>query len=107
VPNLVVALGYLTASWTLRIDMIWSYAIRLLRYLEGRKLRSFCPRAPPSDMEMSSIFKIYSNSSYLTRGKGKFFMQGTTYPYAVNTSYYKDWWTFHWGALHDQWIEIK
>jgi hypothetical protein len=102
----VVALGYLTASWTLRIDMIWSYAVRLLRYMEGRKYRSFCPCAPPADMPLRSVFSNF-NSTYLNRGAGRFFRQGTSFPYAVNTNYYFDWWTFHYGALHDQWIEIK
>ena len=80
--------------------------VRLLRYLEGRKLRSFCPRAPPADMPLRSVFSNF-NSTYLNRGQSRFFMQGTTYPYAVNTNYYVDWWTFHYGRLHDQWIEIK
>lgn len=106
IPNMVVALGYLTASWTLRIDMIWAYACRLLAYMQAHQYTTFWAKPPPPEMPLRSVFAIF-NSSYLNRGADRFFHQGTAYPYRVNTSYYWDYWTFHYAALHDQWIDIK
>ena len=106
VPNMIVAMGYLTASWTLRIDMVFAYACRLLQHMEQRGVRSCCPRPPPADMPLQSIFSIF-NSSYLTRGSNNFFHCGNKFPYAVNHNYYVDWWTFHYGALEDQWLQLQ
>jgi hypothetical protein len=105
VPNLVVALGYLTASWTLRVDLVWSFALRLLQYMHARHLRTFRARHPPSSMPLKSIFSIF-NSTYLNRNVDRFYHCGTEYPFVYNTSYYADWWTFHYGALTDKHLDL-
>ena len=106
VPNCAVALGYLTASWTLRVDLVWTYVCRLLQYMRAQQYKSVCPRHPDAAMRKSSIFDIF-NSTYLNRGAKTFFYHGTTFPYRYNSNYYCDWWTFKYGALRDKHIEFR
>eukprot|EP00598_Pedospumella_elongata_P008637 CAMPEP_0184996978 /NCGR_PEP_ID=MMETSP1098-20130426/58211_1 /TAXON_ID=89044 /ORGANISM="Spumella elongata, Strain CCAP 955/1" /LENGTH=470 /DNA_ID=CAMNT_0027523537 /DNA_START=78 /DNA_END=1487 /DNA_ORIENTATION=+ len=90
VPNMIVALGYLTASWTLRVDLVFSYAMRLLKYMHSRHLRTFQASFPPESMPKSSIFGIFT-STYLDRNKRAFYHCGTEYPFVYNSNYYLDW----------------
>lgn len=101
VPNMVIALGYLTASWTLRVDMVFSYTMRLLAFMHARHLRTFRARSPPASMPKRSIFGIF-NSTYLNRNASVFYHCGTTYPFVYNSNYYVDYWIFHYGSVADK-----
>lgn len=107
VPNMIVALGYLTAAWTLRIDLVCSYACRLLAHIQCRGYRTVCARPPPSDMPLRPIFDFLDKATYIQRSSSRFFRQGAAYPYIVSKNYFWDYWTYHYGALQDQWIEMK
>lgn len=106
VPNMIVALGYLTASWTLRVDLVFSYAMRLLKYMHTHHLRTFRAAFPPESMPKRSIFGIFT-STYLDRNKQSFYHCGTEFPFAYNSNYYLDWWIFHYGALTDKHLTLR
>jgi monooxygenase len=102
-----VFLGYLTAAWTLRIDLVASYACRVLGHMQARGLKEFRALPPPRDMPLAPVFKFLEKATYMQRSAARFFMQGTAYPYTMSTRYFPDYWTFHYGALQDQWIEFR
>ena len=44
VPNLAVVIGYLNASWTLRVNLIGRYICRLMKHMDETATRSCTPR---------------------------------------------------------------
>jgi monooxygenase len=106
VPNFAVSLGYLTFSWTLRVDVAFSYVCRLLKYMEQHQYKSACALPPEPSMPKKSVFGIFS-STYINRNAAKFYHQGTRYPYTNNTTYYWDWLHFHYSSVNDSCMQFK
>ena len=47
VPNLVYMIGYTNASWTLKVDLVAEYVVRLLRHLRDHGLGVAVPERDP------------------------------------------------------------
>ena len=63
VPNLVYMIGYTNASWTLKVDLVAEYVVRLLRHLRDRGLRVAVPERDPDVEEAPSSTSAPATSS--------------------------------------------
>ncbi len=52
VPNLAWVFGYFRASWTLRVDIMADFIIRMFRHMEQRGARRVIPQLRPEDADM-------------------------------------------------------
>jgi monooxygenase len=46
VPNLFIASGYTNASWTLKVELMCSYAVDAMRLMRSKNFDLMCPRLP-------------------------------------------------------------
>ncbi len=53
IPNLISSFGYINASWTLRVDITFQYACRILNHMAATGAARFTPRLRPSDASMT------------------------------------------------------
>ncbi|OHV34422.1 FAD-containing monooxygenase EthA [Pseudofrankia sp. EUN1h] len=99
VPNFAFALGYVNASWTLKVDLVGGHLCRLLRHLDRHGYRVFVPgdltadRALPAGSAAgtgrgSSVLDL--TASYVLRDAGELPRQGDRPPWRTRMSYLAD-----------------
>lgn len=88
VPNLVFALGYTNASWTLKVDLVSAFFARLLRHMRTRGLRVAVPRLPRTPMATAPFIEM--SSGYFERSRRMLPLQGEAAPWRLRQHYAKD-----------------
>ena len=71
VPNFVWVFGYFRASWTLRVDLVADFVLRLLEHMDSANVRQVTPRLRPEDQDMPLspwVDPDNFNPGYLNRG---------------------------------------
>jgi monooxygenase len=88
VPNMVFAIGYTNASWTLKVDLVAEWVIRLLRYMSSRGYATVTPRLPADGLRTSSIIEM--TSGYFARARASLPLQGDRAPWRLRQHYFRD-----------------
>jgi cation diffusion facilitator CzcD-associated flavoprotein CzcO len=84
VPNLVYMIGYTNASWTLKVDLVAEYVVRLLRHLRERGLGVAVPERDPS-VEEAPFLDF--GAGYVQRSIDELPKQGTRAPWRLAMNY--------------------
>ncbi len=85
VPNFALAIGYINASWTLRVDLVSRYVCRLLTYMDRHGFTSAWPTAPPEGEETRPIMDFAAG--YIRRSAAELPRQGASGPWRVHQNY--------------------
>jgi cation diffusion facilitator CzcD-associated flavoprotein CzcO len=88
VPNLVFAIGYTNASWTLKIDLVCEYFCRLLGHLDKRGLDVAVPEPADPDMKKQPLLDF--EAGYVLRAIDQLPKQGEKEPWFLAQNYFKD-----------------
>ncbi|KAL6241709.1 hypothetical protein RBB50_011491 [Rhinocladiella similis] len=107
-PNVVYALGYVDASWTLGADATSQLACRLLKQMEKEGVTMIVPRRSAEEKQrMNELPFFYLNSTYVERGKKSMPKTGDRGQWRRRSYYWKDlamaWWGNIWTNL--EWIK--
>jgi cation diffusion facilitator CzcD-associated flavoprotein CzcO len=90
VPNLAAMFGYLSASWTLRVDMVAEWLCRLLREMDARGADVATPHLPGDHALVEDHpFDAFS-SGYLRRARHLIPKSATTSPWRIGMDYLAD-----------------
>ena len=84
VPNLVYMIGYTNASWTLKVDLVAEYVVRLLRHLRDHGLGVAVPERDP-DVEEAPFLDF--GAGYVQRSIDELPKQGTRAPWRLAMNY--------------------
>jgi cation diffusion facilitator CzcD-associated flavoprotein CzcO len=106
VPNMAVALGYTNASWTLKCDLTCDYVCRLLTYMHERSLTECVPRNKDGASAASGPL-LGLTSGYVQRSAHLLPKQGTTYPWKVHQSYWRDYRSLKMSDVDDSIMEFS
>jgi cation diffusion facilitator CzcD-associated flavoprotein CzcO len=104
VPNLLLFFGYTNASWTLKVDLTYAYAFRLIKHVERAGLRQFTPRLNETVYEVP--FLDFS-SGYVVRALDKFPRQGAVQPWRLSMNYAIDAFQLRFTKLEDGAMEFS
>jgi cation diffusion facilitator CzcD-associated flavoprotein CzcO len=104
VPNLLLFFGYTNASWTLKVDLTYAYAFRLIKHIERAGLRQFTPRLNEAVDEVP--FLDFS-SGYVIRALDKFPRQGAVQPWRLSMNYAIDAFQLRFTKLEDGAMEFS
>ena len=105
VPNLVFAIGYTNASWTLKCDLTAQHACRLLNHMDAHGYTSCTPRI--TDPTIEPIPVIDFNSGYVLRALNSLPRQGSKTPWRLHQNYVKDLLLLRHGTLDDGTMEFR
>jgi hypothetical protein len=90
VPNLAALFGYLSAGWTLRVDLVADWLCRLFGQMDAWGADVVTPHLPEDhDLEEFDVFGLFS-SGYLARGRHLVPKSATTTPWRISMDYLKD-----------------
>jgi monooxygenase len=103
VPNLVLALGYTNASWTLKVDITFDYFCRMLTYMDEHGYDEVV--AVNDDPSIEPVPVLDLSSGYILRALDIFPSQGSRAPWRLRQNYAYDKLSlrrasFEDGALH-------
>ena len=105
VPNMALAIGYTNASWTLKCDLTCDYVCRLLNYMRARGLVECVPRNRDASPSSGPILGL--TSGYIQRSAHLLPKQGTTYPWKVHQSYWRDYRALKMSDIDDAIMEFS
>ncbi len=89
VPNAAIIVGYINASWTLKVDIAAQYLSRLLNYMDDNKYKVVVPKGDASQIMEDTIMGKLS-SGYIMRAVDTLPKQGLTAPWNVSNNYLAD-----------------
>ncbi len=88
VPNFLYAVGYINASWTLKVDLICEHFCRLLALMDEHGHAYCVPEAPDPDAPTRPLLDF--GAGYVLRSVHEFPRQGSTPPWELNMDYLHD-----------------
>ena len=98
VPNLAFVIGYTNASWTLKVDLVCEYVVRLLEHMENGDFEVCEPQRDPGVAERPFLdFR----PNYVLRSIDQFPRQGTVSPWRLRSNYLLDRISFRRSRLDD------
>lgn len=89
VPNMAIMMGYINASWTLKVDIASEYLCNLMRYMKNNNLSEVIPLGE-SDQKLSDTVMGKLNSGYINRAANILPKQGKSMPWYVSNNYFYD-----------------
>ena len=101
-PNLVAAIGYINASWTLKCQLTTLYLLRLRREMAARQAKWAAPQNAPAPIGPM----LALTSGYIERTKKGIPKQGATPPWRYNVNYFRDFWSLRFGRVADDFMHF-
>lgn len=98
VPNAVLVIGYMNASWTLGSDSTALHLSRLLKYMDKNGMGSATARVPEGS-KMQSQPVINLSSTYIQRAKSALPLAGDKGPWRPRLNYLTDQWEASYGSV--------
>ena len=90
VPNLAALFGYLSAGWTLRVDLVADWLCRLFEQMDAWGADIVTPYLPEDHgLEEFDVFGLFS-SGYLARGRHLVPKSATEAPWRISMDYLRD-----------------
>lgn len=93
IPNMLWVFGYFRASWTLRVDMLADFMVRLLKEMDQRGASVVVPEIPAADADMTLapwVDPENFNPGYIMRGLHLMPRQGDKQPWIHTQDYWLD-----------------
>ena len=89
VPNMAMVIGYINASWTLKVDIAADYVCRLLNFMEQKGYDEVIAEGESSALLEDTIMGGLS-SGYIARASDVMPKQGKYAPWKVTNNYFAD-----------------
>ncbi len=104
VPNFIFVIGYSNASWTLKSDLVASYACRLINFMRRRGHDMVVPRSDPSVGEQPLL---NFTSGYVQRAAASLPKQGDRAPWKLHQNYLRDMPMLRYGWIKDGTLQFR
>ena len=105
IPNLVFAVGYTNASWTLKCDLAAGYVCRLLNHMDHHGYAVCTPRINDANIEEEPVIDF--NSGYVLRALETLPRQGSKTPWRLHQNYVRDLSLMRYGRVEDGTMEFQ
>ncbi|MBU6267976.1 MAG: NAD(P)/FAD-dependent oxidoreductase [Sphingomonadales bacterium] len=103
-PNFAALFGYLNAGWTLRVEIVADYLVRLLRQMDTWRAAVVTPVLPAGqEPEPADLFAGFS-SGYLQRGAHLLPRNAAEGPWRLEMNHFADKAALATAPFDDQWL---
>lgn len=89
IPNLAIMIGYINASWTLKVDIAADYVCRLLNYMSKHQYNAVVAQSNQTKLTNETIMGSLS-SGYIARAANIMPKQGENVPWKMTNNYLVD-----------------
>lgn len=88
VPNMAFAIGYVNASWTLKVELVAEHFCEILSLLDQRGASVAVPEPPPAGSDSEPLLDL--QAGYIQRSLDELPRQGSSAPWRQSMDYYED-----------------
>ncbi|MGH8114928.1 MAG: flavin-containing monooxygenase [Rhodanobacteraceae bacterium] len=106
IPNMLAIFGYTNASWTLKADIVCEHFLRMIAYMDKKKLKIVTPRAKGIKRTDETVMGSLA-SGYIRRGADSLPRQGDRAPWTVLNDYLRDAAALKLGRVTNPALEYK
>ena len=106
VPNIAMIIGYINASWTLKVDVAADYICRLLNYMDRQGYDEVIPQGDQTELLEDTVMGSLS-SGYIARAADVMPKQGKHTPWRVTNNYLEDRKTLKQASFEDGILKFK
>ena len=107
VPNLAALFGYLSAGWTLRVDLVADWLCRLFNQMDAWNVDVALPYLPVDHgLVEDDVFAVFS-PGYLQRGRHLVPKSAAAAPWRISMDYMKDRAEMHAAPIDDGVLRFK
>ena len=106
VPNMAMIIGYINASWTLKVDVAADYICRLLNYMDRQGYDEVIPQGDQTELLEDTVMGSLS-SGYIARAADVMPKQGKHAPWRVTNNYLEDRKTLKQASFEDGILKFK
>ena len=89
VPNMAMIIGYINASWTLKVDIAADYICRLINYMDKKGYVQVIPQGDQTELLEDTVMGSLT-SGYIARAANVMPKQGKHAPWKVTNNYLAD-----------------
>jgi cyclohexanone monooxygenase len=89
VPNMAMIIGYINASWTLKVDIAADYICRLINYMDKNGYDEVIPQGDATELMEDTVMGSLT-SGYIARAADVMPKQGKHAPWSVSNNYLAD-----------------
>lgn len=89
VPNMALIIGYINASWTLKVDIAAEYICRLMNYMDQKGYAEVIPEGNAAELMEDTVMGSLT-SGYIARAANVMPKQGKSAPWKVSNNYLAD-----------------
>lgn len=89
IPNMALIIGYINASWTLKVDIAAEYICRLLNYMDMNGFDEVLPEGNAAELLEDTVMGSLT-SGYIARAANVMPKQGKHGPWRVSNNYLAD-----------------
>ena len=104
VPNFALCIGYINASWTLKVDLTCEYVCRMLNHMDEQGYTVCTPRPKPGDHTDDPLMDF--SAGYILRNRDILPRQGKEPPWRVRQNYLLDSVTMRRASFPDPALEF-
>jgi monooxygenase len=105
VPNLAIAVGYVNASWTLKVDLVCEHFCRLIAHMDEHGYDTVLPVADDPTIERRPLLDF--SAGYVQRAVDRFPKQGSKDPWTIEMSYATDRQRLRHGPVEDPALQFR
>ena len=106
VPNMAMIIGYINASWTLKVDIASEYICRLLNYMDANQYDQVIAEGDATQLEQDTVMGSLS-SGYIARAADSMPKQGKSGPWHVTNNYLADRKALKKASFEDRILKFK
>lgn len=103
VPNMAFAIGYTSASWTLKVGLLCEHFCRMLAYMDAKSLEVCTPVADP---QMATQPLLNFGAGYVQRSLSELPRQGKAFPWLTSWNYASDVKLLRKGAIANKHLQF-
>ncbi|MGE8537734.1 MAG: flavin-containing monooxygenase, partial [Acinetobacter sp.] len=106
IPNMALIIGYINASWTLKVDIAAEYICRLLNYMDQQGYAEVIAQGDQTELLQDTVMGSLS-SGYIARAADVMPKQGKHAPWKISNNYLADRKELKQSSFEDQVLKFK
>ena len=105
VPNFAFAIGYINASWTMKVDLTSRFVVKVLNHMSKNGYTVVTPTMAEDRVTPEPLLDF--NSGYVMRAEKLLPKQGNKHPWKIYQNYFRDFISLNLETVRDKYLVYK
>jgi monooxygenase len=102
VPNFAFGIGYINASWTMKVDLTARFVCKILNHMDKKGYSVVTPTINKDEISPERLLDF--NSGYVLRAEEHLPKQGQKHPWKIYQNYFRDFISLNLESVRDKYL---